>query len=70
MKYRRCLIIVFLVLYLSPLFSQKYTISGYVREETSGEELSGCNVYIKELSKGTTTNKYGFYSITIDKGKY
>ena len=50
--------------------AQKHTISGYVRDLNSGEDLIGANVYIKELSKGTITNTYGFYSITIPAGNY
>ena len=46
-------------------FSQQYTISGYVKEEATGESLLGTNVYIKENLKGTTTNQYGFYSLTV-----
>lgn len=48
----------------------KFTISGYVREANTGEYLLGANVYVKEQMKGTSTNQYGFYSITLEKGKY
>jgi len=51
-------------------FSQKYTISGYVKDVNSNEDLIGANIVIKELNIGAVTNKYGFYSITIPKGKY
>jgi len=51
-------------------YSQKHTISGYIREKRSGEDLLGANVYVKELSKGTTTNNYGFFSLTLPKGEY
>ncbi|MEO5569587.1 MAG: TonB-dependent receptor [Bacteroidia bacterium] len=52
-------------------FSQnKYTISGYVKDSSTGEFLIGTNVYIKELLKGAQTNQYGFYSITVDEGNY
>lgn len=61
--------IMFLFL-LSSTFAQKYTISGYVREKASGEELIGANIFIKELSKGTISNTYGFYSLTFEKGTY
>ncbi|MEW6470484.1 MAG: TonB-dependent receptor [Bacteroidota bacterium] len=50
--------------------SEKFTISGYVKEESTGEFLLGANVYIKENKKGTTTNQYGFYSLTLEKGDY
>jgi outer membrane cobalamin receptor len=48
----------------------KFTISGYLRDKTSGEALIGANVYIPGTSTGTTTNAYGFYSLTIPSGKY
>lgn len=58
----------FLVLLL-PLIglSQKnsYTISGYVTETGSKENLPGVNIYVPRLKSGTTTNTYGFYSLTL-----
>lgn len=41
------------------------TVSGYVRETGSQEALIGVNVYLPGTSTGTTTNTYGFYSITL-----
>lgn len=49
---------------------EKFTISGYVKDSVSGEIIIGANVYIREMMKGSTTNQYGFYSITIDRGNY
>lgn len=43
----------------------KHTISGFVREETSGESLIGVNIMVPSAKTGTTTNTYGFYSITL-----
>ncbi|MGD0342503.1 MAG: TonB-dependent receptor [Bacteroidales bacterium] len=49
----------------------KYTISGYVRDSNTGEELIGAGISIKEIpSVGVTTNSYGFYSLTVSPGKY
>ncbi len=48
----------------------KHTISGYIRDKANGETLIGANVYAKENLKGTTTNEYGFYSLTIPEGNY
>ena len=45
--------------------AQRHTISGYVREQGSRELLIGVNVYVPKLRTGTTTNAYGFYSITL-----
>lgn len=47
-----------------------YTISGYARDASSGEELIGVNVTINELNTGTTTNNYGFYSLSLPPGAY
>jgi len=44
---------------------ERFTISGYVKESHSGELLLGVNIYLPELNLGTTSNNYGFYSITI-----
>jgi hypothetical protein len=53
------------------LFAQeKFTISGYVRSASDGEDLYGANVFEKESLKGVSTNFYGFYSLTLPKGIY
>ncbi len=49
---------------------QKYTISGTVREATSNETLIGVTIAIQDLGTGTSTNEYGFYSITLPEGEY
>ena len=49
---------------------EKYIISGQIKSAKSGEEQIGASVYVKELKSGTVTNAYGFYSITLPKGKY
>lgn len=43
----------------------RYTISGYVNEKGSRENLPGANIYVAELKAGATSNAYGFYSITL-----
>ena len=43
----------------------RFTISGYVRERGSQEALIGVNVYLPATTTGTTTNTYGFYSLTL-----
>lgn len=49
---------------------EKFTLSGYVMDGESKETLIGATVYINEISKGITTNEYGFYSITLPEGSY
>jgi CarboxypepD_reg-like domain/TonB dependent receptor-like, beta-barrel/TonB-dependent Receptor Plug Domain len=74
MKFLNCSILVFLLaflLHVTPAVGQnKFTISGYVKSKASGETLIGAGVYIKEILKGTATNQYGFYSITLPEGEY
>lgn len=48
----------------------KYTINGTVKDASNGEALIGVTVYVKEIKNGTTTNAYGFYSITLPEGAY
>ncbi len=55
---------------LSARSQQKFTINGYVKDAANGEVMIGATVYVQELSSGTTTNEYGFYSITIPQGNY
>lgn len=43
----------------------KYTISGYITEKGSRENLPGVTVYQANTSFATTSNSYGFYSITL-----
>lgn len=51
--------------------AHRYTVSGYVTDAKTGEELIGATVIIKELSgTGAGANAYGFYSITVPEGNY
>jgi len=53
------------------LFAQeKFTLSGTISEASSNETLIGVTIAFPELQTGTTTNEYGFYSITLPKGTY
>ncbi|WP_172916903.1 TonB-dependent receptor [Capnocytophaga canis] len=49
---------------------KKYTFSGHFVDASNGELLLGVNCIIKELGTGTTSNEYGFFSITLPEGKY
>jgi CarboxypepD_reg-like domain/TonB-dependent Receptor Plug Domain len=46
------------------------TLSGYVKDASTGERLIGASVFIKELSMGMVTNMYGFYSLSVKPGRY
>ncbi len=45
--------------------SQKFVVSGYVIDHNSGEVLIGANIFDTVSFLGTTTNKFGFYSIQL-----
>ena len=70
MKKRLNLLGLLLFLLSSQLLAQKHTISGYVEDASSGERMVGVNVVARELSLGTTTNTFGFYSITLPKSTF
>lgn len=63
------LLVLFLLISNSAM-GQKYTISGFIKDNDSNEDLIGANVVVKELNSGTVTNKYGFYSFTVPQGDY
>lgn len=44
--------------------AQTHTISGTLRDAASGESLIGATVFSPTLNAGTTSNTYGFYSLT------
>jgi len=48
----------------------KATLAGYVRESKNGEAISGATVYVDSLSIGTTTDSYGYFSLTLSPGRH
>ena len=64
------LLVVLSTLSIQSYAQKQFTISGYVKDANTGEDLFAANVYIKELLKGTTTNIYGFYSLSTEPGTY
>jgi len=61
-------------LFLTLIFSYslqgqaKYTISGYIEDQESSERLIGATIYDKISTRGTTSNEYGFFSLTLSEG--
>src|SRR6218665_155087 len=54
----------------SALAQEKATLSGNIRDKSDGEDIIGARIKVKDQTIGTVTNEYGFYSLTIPKGKY
>src|SRR5687768_1877710 len=53
-----------LLFYCLSTHAQKYTISGYIKDQGSGESLIGATIINLKTQQGTTANNYGFFSIT------
>lgn len=48
----------------------KITLSGYIIDGSSGETLIGASAFIASIGAGTTSNIYGFYSLSVPAGKF
>ena len=49
---------------------QAYSIHGNIKSQSTGELLIGVTVSILNHNEGTTSNEYGFYSLTMPAGNY
>ncbi|TXB62895.1 TonB-dependent receptor [Phaeodactylibacter luteus] len=56
-----------LLLLAGAIEAQEVTVSGSVSDEETGETLIGATVAAPSLGLGTTTNEYGFYSLSIPR---
>ncbi|HEX6913640.1 MAG TPA: TonB-dependent receptor [Chitinophagaceae bacterium] len=45
-------------------------ISGYVKSEKSGEPVINASVFIEKLQRGTVTDQYGHYLLTVPTGEH
>lgn len=78
MTFLRILLIIFLSGQVLPfligqpvLAEKKVTLSGFITDGDTGESLLGANVYVKsDPTRGTVTNSYGFFSFSLEPGKY
>ncbi|QJX48869.1 TonB-dependent receptor [Hymenobacter taeanensis] len=46
------------------------TLAGHVRESKSGEPVIGASVYIESPNIGTSTDQFGYYSLTLPVGRH
>ncbi len=68
--YRSLLSLLLLLLSLGLFAQEKYTVSGVIKDASSGETLIGAVVSVKEINRGTSSNLYGFYSLTLPQGTH
>ena len=49
---------------------KNYTVSGHIRDKGNGEDLIGASIMEDSLHRGTVTNPYGYYTLSLPKGKH
>ncbi len=54
----------------SQITGQSYSLFGTIRARNSGETIIGATVAALSSKRGTSSNEYGFYSISLPKGNY
>lgn len=59
-----------LILSTLSAWAQNVNISGYVRDQLSGENIIGAVIYVVETGDIATTNNYGYYSFSLPSGTY
>jgi hypothetical protein len=66
------LIILFLLTFVfEAQAQQKFTLSGIIKDETTGEFLIGATLMVVEKPGiGVAANEYGFYSLSLPQGSY
>ncbi len=64
------LLLTILIGFTTVTAQKKSTLSGYIRDAETGEEMIGATVFIKELKTGGSANIYGFYSVSVAPGQY
>lgn len=65
MSYRPSVLITFLLMIFLNSYSQKFTISGYIKDQESSESLIGATVVNIKTGAGSAANNSGFYSLTL-----
>ncbi len=49
---------------------EKFTLSGKIADSLTGEDLIGATVYKEGTTTGSSSNAYGFYSLTLPRGTH
>lgn len=66
---KKILVLALLLLSMGAVMAQTHTLSGVVTDHASGETLIGATVMDLNTGKGTVTNAYGRYSLTLRDGE-
>ena len=71
LSFSRLLLFLSALLITSVSFAQDNDIKGFVYEESTGEPVMFCNVFLKGTTMGCSTTENGYFNITrIPDGKY
>ncbi|MFA7327735.1 MAG: TonB-dependent receptor [Candidatus Kapaibacterium sp.] len=71
MKYRFLAFIIIQILFTFDAFAENASISGYVKDSSNKETLIGATIRLDGTSRGSQTNKDGYFVISnIKPGKY
>jgi hypothetical protein len=62
----KCFFLIFLLLIQINLNAQLITIRGYIVDSVSGEAVIGANIMNIQLSKGTSSNLFGYFSMRVN----
>ena len=66
MRLYKTLLLVVMFLGSCYVFGQDMTISGYIKDGSSGETLIGATVLDSSANKAVVSNEYGLYTITVE----
>ena len=62
-------ILFFFIVALNSAFAQNPVLSGYVTDSKTGEAIIGANIMDLESRVGTSSNKFGFFTLNLKKDK-
>jgi len=66
---KKSLTIILLLLQFS-VFSQNYSLSGYIKDAQSGEAIIAATIGLEQTGIGTISNEYGFFTLKVPSGEY
>lgn len=67
---KHALLVLLLIFPLALSAQQKFTVSGHLKDARTGEDLIGATIGLADNAAGTSSNAYGFYSLTLPAGEY
>ena len=59
-----------IIIFFSAQLNAQNTLKGVISDKETGETLIGTSIYIPELQLGTSSNNYGWFSVTVPSGNY